>query len=225
MCGRRGSGRSPWAGSCDEAIQSQGKPSCPDLMRASIAGKRFAKGMDERVKPAYDDHGSRTHANTFPRRLCARVVREIFASSKEEGAGNAGCVDCTRGLACERKKHTSVITTGTPDRPGIPCASGFNGFLRALPGDRAFLPPSLTDHHPISLISASGYQDHTTSPSATGRLRLVRRPRPSHPAPNVRDDRETPLFIGYGITPLYCCFYLFEKRNIFCRRTGQPKSR
>jgi hypothetical protein len=64
------------------------------------------------------------------------------------------------------KKHTSVVTTGTPDRPGIPCANGFNGFLRALPGDRAFLPPSPTDHHPISLISASGYQDHTTSPSA-----------------------------------------------------------
>jgi hypothetical protein len=64
------------------------------------------------------------------------------------------------------KKHTSVVTTGTPDRPGIPCANGFNGFLRALPGDRAFLPPSPTDHHPMGLISASGYQDHTTSPSA-----------------------------------------------------------
>src|SRR6202162_5331858 len=45
--------------------------------------------------------------------------------------------------------------------------NGFNGFLRALPGDRACLPPS----PPRSLLlenltPASGRQDHTTSPSA-----------------------------------------------------------
>src|SRR5216110_2369421 len=44
--------------------------------------------------------------------------------------------------------------------------NGFNGFLRALPGDRACLPPSsallLAD-----LTPASGRQNHTTSPSAS----------------------------------------------------------
>jgi D-alanyl-D-alanine dipeptidase len=44
-----------------------------------------------------------------------------------------------------------------------------------------------------NLISASGYRAHTTSPSACPRIRLVRDTRPPHPAPNVRDDRETPL--------------------------------
>jgi hypothetical protein len=29
---------------------------------------------------------------------------------------------CTRSLACENKKHTSVVTTGSPDNAGIPCA-------------------------------------------------------------------------------------------------------
>src|SRR5258708_26289810 len=29
---------------------------------------------------------------------------------------------CTRSLACEIKKHTSVVTTVTPERPGIPRA-------------------------------------------------------------------------------------------------------
>jgi hypothetical protein len=43
------------------------------------------------------------------------------------------------------------------------------------------------------LMPASRHQDHTTSPSASQRIRLMRRPRPSLPAPNVRDDRETPL--------------------------------
>ena len=29
---------------------------------------------------------------------------------------------CTRSLACKIKKHTSVVTTVTPDTPGIPYA-------------------------------------------------------------------------------------------------------
>jgi hypothetical protein len=43
------------------------------------------------------------------------------------------------------------------------------------------------------LTPASGRQDHTTSPSASQRSRQQRQLRPSHPVPNVRDDRETPL--------------------------------
>jgi hypothetical protein len=34
------------------------------------------------------------------------------------------------------------VTTSTPESPGIPARNGFNGFLGALPGDRALLPPS-----------------------------------------------------------------------------------
>src|SRR5207237_10689788 len=43
--------------------------------------------------------------------------------------------------------------------------NGFNGFLRALPGDRALLPPSFADSS-ANLMPASGHQNHTTSPSA-----------------------------------------------------------
>ena len=78
--------------------------------------------------------------------------------------------------------------------------NGFNGFLRALPGDRALLPPSSTDCS-ADLTPASGRQDHTTSPSAAASFvrTLVARltlPRPPHPVPYVRDDRETPLCVG-----------------------------
>jgi hypothetical protein len=55
---------------------------------------------------------------------------------------------CTRSLVCEIGKHTSVVTTGSPVHSGIPCANGFNGLLRALPGDRALLPPS-----PVEIIA------------------------------------------------------------------------
>jgi hypothetical protein len=61
-------------------------------------------------------------------------------------------------------------------------------------------------------VEASGPHGFTVRDQ---RFRLVRYPRPSHPAPNVRDDRETPLFIGHGMTLLYCCFYPFEKRYFF----------
>ena len=94
-----------------------------------------------------------------------------------------------------------------------------------LPGDRALLPPSPCglkvlsspvepNEPPQDLTPASGRQDHTTSPyAATSLVRslliahksfnspcnpIARKtlPRPPHPAPYVRDDRETPLCVG-----------------------------
>jgi hypothetical protein len=38
--------------------------------------------------------------------------------------------------------NTRVSHHGYTGSPGIPARNGFNGFLRALPGDRAFLSPS-----------------------------------------------------------------------------------
>jgi hypothetical protein len=48
---------------------------------------------------------------------------------------------CTRSLACKNGKHASK----SPQVHRLPrhsLRSGFNGLFRALPGDRAFLPPS-----------------------------------------------------------------------------------
>jgi hypothetical protein len=50
---------------------------------------------------------------------------------------------CTRGLVCAFVVVRSTrVTTSTPESPGIPARNGFNGLCRALPGDRAVLPPS-----------------------------------------------------------------------------------
>jgi len=46
-----------------------------------------------------------------------------------------------RSLVCEIKKHTSIVTTVTPVHPAFP-TRWFYDLYRALPGDRAFLPPS-----------------------------------------------------------------------------------
>src|SRR6266481_4514375 len=78
------------------------------------------------------------------------------------------------------KKHTSLVTTGPPRSPGIPARNGFNGCLRALPGDEFVLSPSSANWRSCRARSGSqnlrrldasnGRQDHTASPSAT-RLR------------------------------------------------------
>src|SRR6266566_6605964 len=88
-------------------------------------------------------------------------------------AHDAPAVSCALCIG----KRTRV-TTSTPKSPGIPARNGFNGFLRALPGDRALLPPSPCglkvlsspvepNEPPQDLTPASRRQDHTTSPSAS----------------------------------------------------------
>jgi hypothetical protein len=74
---------------------------------------------------------------------------------------------CTRGLVCQiahRKAHTSIQGSGgSPTSP----AQWLYGLLRALPGERACLPPSPPRSLlPRSLTPASRRQDHTTSPYA-----------------------------------------------------------
>ena len=97
---------------------------------------------------------------------------------------------CTRSLACS-VKNTRVSHHGRTGTPGIPARNGFNGFLRALPGDRAFLSPS-SALRLADLTPASRRQDHTTSPSASvpfvsSTISVHRIP------PHVRDDHDTPL--------------------------------
>jgi len=75
---------------------------------------------------------------------------------------------------------------------------GFNGFLRALPGEPGFLA-TVAGHDAktssAGLTPASGRQDHASSPHASRRssvdtIRVHRIP------PRVRDDREPPLSVG-----------------------------
>src|SRR6202011_3278386 len=96
--------------------------------------------------------------------------------------GNAGRpmrpIAACANVVVERTRVSQVTPEITQHSP----RNGFNGFLRALPGDRALLPPSsLRSLLPKNLTPASGRQDHTTSPSASvlfvhQRLRVHRIP-------------------------------------------------
>src|SRR6202035_5082276 len=109
----------------------------------------------------------RNDVGTHLRHLAAQI-RASFAGnvppSTQRARGMPGA-QCARSLVCEIKKHTSIVTTVTPENARHSPRNGFNGFLRTLPGDRACLPPSSTDCS-ADLTPASGRQDHTTSPSA-----------------------------------------------------------
>ena len=88
----------------------------------------------------------------------------------------------------KNKKHTSVVTTGPPVSPSIPCAMVLTAYFALL------CPPSSARMRSIvaNLTPASGRQDHTTSPSAPAPLVLRHHPHPSHPAPTFVTTR-TPL--------------------------------
>ena len=99
---------------------------------------------------------------------------------------------CTRSLVCKVLVAHECRHHGRTGTPGIPARNGFNGFLRALPGDRALLSPSPAEMVSANLTPASRRQDHTTSPSASARF-IKRAARVHRIPPRVRDDRDTPL--------------------------------
>jgi hypothetical protein len=119
-----------------------------------------------------------------------------------------------RSLACKIKKHTSIVPTVTPDTPGIPYAMVY-GFLRALPGDRAFLSPSPAENSSTDLTPASRRQDHTTSPSASHASRQ------SVPA----SIASRPAFVTIAIRPclgrdgaVVDLIWVRRERNYFCKQ-------
>ena len=61
----------------------------------------------------------------------------------KEGVGNAGCPLHPRPRVHLVVVERTRVTTSTPESPGIPARNGFNGFLRALPGDRYRMHTSL----------------------------------------------------------------------------------
>jgi hypothetical protein len=81
---------------------------------------------------------------------CARVLDE--SSAPIEGVGNAGCPLHPRFRVHLVVVERTRVTTSTPESPGIPARNGFNSLCRALPGDRALLPPSSADMFCLSPV-------------------------------------------------------------------------
>src|ERR1700751_3242576 len=98
--------------------------------------------------------------------ISRRVAPELCMKPSPLRARGMPGARCTRSLVCSVLVAHECSHHGRTGTPGIPARNGFNGFLRTLPGDRAFLSPSPARLAPRNLTPASGRQDHTTSPSA-----------------------------------------------------------
>jgi hypothetical protein len=136
----------------------------------------------ERRDAQHPGHAFLVHALIPDTRSPSRreAPEALFSSAAQRGRGErrmpvAPAASCAL-VVVERTR----VTTSTPESPGIPARNGFNGFFRALPGDRAVLPPSSADmvlskpgradSTSANLTPASGRQDHTTSPYAATSL-------------------------------------------------------
>ncbi len=180
--------------------------------------------------PRNDDGGMwhthlRIHATQYARVLQSSFAPQEIRGRREDRVHAAPAVSCA---TCTKKRTRAYRFSG-----GIPAfpAQWFYGLLRALPGDRAFLPPSSLRSVCFSknLTPASGRQNHTTSPYANApfvcalaraqHLRVHRIP------PYVRDDHDTPLLVRRDGQA--CSDDLPDgERGIFLERgAGQGKSR
>ena len=108
---------------------------------------------------------------------------------REDRVHAAPAVSCARCTKQNAHEHTGSAETLRPS-----LRNGFTAYFvlspvtglschRRSPRSVSFLG---------NLTPASGRQDHTTSPSASVHSSRAL-PRPPHPQPYVRDDRETPL--------------------------------
>ena len=160
------------------------------------------------------------YASTISRRDAPEA---LLPFSPEEGVGNAGCPLHPRSRVRFVLVRSTRVTTSTPESPGIPARNGFNSLCRALPGDRALLPPSPADMFCLSPVGPTQLRELDASVGASGphdfavrnnisRQRAGDRSQVFRPAlqsgrtqnaaastaspPRVRDDRDTPLWWG-----------------------------
>src|SRR6266516_3612287 len=154
-------------------------------------------------------------------------MRPSFAKTvrpkKTEGAGNAGRSLHPQSRVRNKIKHTSVVTTGSDGFNRHSPRNGFNGFLRALLGDHAVLPPSscgygfvqarlgrLASARLDASIGASEPHDfavrfsifrparrsiaHRPCPPALHHVACPMPPRPPHPIPTFVTMANAPLW-------------------------------
>ena len=117
-----------------------------------------------------------------------------LGAPKPEGTGNAGRSARPQPRVQMKKAHEHSHH-GHAGFTRHSRHNGFNGLLRALPGEPGFLAtiPSATRKrcHCVDIsVGISGPHDFAVRIACA---RLAHAMRPSHPASNVRDDRETPL--------------------------------
>ena len=125
-----------------------------------------------------------------------RVIRPSFALNfrllKNRGRRECRAPAAPAASHANESEHTSVVTTVTPETPGIPYTVVLTAYIALSPVTGLFCHRRRRSclRQLDASVGASGPHDFAVRSSAA---RLASPPRPPHPAPNVRDDRATPL--------------------------------
>src|SRR3984957_9082448 len=144
----------------------------------------------------YDSAISRRQVPEFCLSVLPSSYRGRSATPRgEQGMPGADAPAAARGVIGSTRVSHHGHTGITRHSP----RNGFNSLFRALPGDRAFLPPSLAKvafRQLDASIGASGPHDFAVRASAA---RLASLPRPLHPAPTFVTMANAPLIeVGRG---------------------------
>jgi hypothetical protein len=97
------------------------------------------KGATRRAINSDSIFKQRKHSLAISPRVFARVLLWLLAVPFKRGRREYRRSLRPQPRVRKVKKHTSMVTTVTPESPGIPRAMVY-GLFRVLPGDRAFLP-------------------------------------------------------------------------------------
>jgi hypothetical protein len=145
------------------------------------------------------EHGNRPD-DSAPRSRGTGVPESCQKSpSENERAQGMPGASCAPVASRAKIKSTRVSPPQVRRTSRHSLRYGFNGFLRGLPGEPGFLATVPAQCEALSRVDTSvGVSGRHDFSVCDTRSRQSRASHPSHPAPNVRDDRDTPLISGTG---------------------------
>jgi hypothetical protein len=165
-----------------------------DRLREAIQSHERDSGLPRRLSLAMTDRHDIAFSRHDTPEVCMSLVPPRDRGRREDRVHAAPAVSCARCTKQNAHEHTG---SAEAFRPSL--RNGFNGFLRALPGDRLVVTVAPKKRWlPENLTPASGRQDHTTSPYASMHSSARHLIAPALKASIasralVRDDRDTPL--------------------------------
>src|SRR5579872_2402298 len=152
--------------------------------------------IDSIVKQRVIARSAATKQSSFSAAGLLRFARnDVQLYSRNANCAQVGCVlspnrgrrecrapQCTRSLACENKKHDELVTTVTPETPGIPRAMVLTVSFVLFLVSRAFLPPSPAGCRRKLDASVGALEPHDFAVSLARRSSKAPK-RPPHPVP------------------------------------------
>ena len=208
-------------------VREEGEPQAPALAIPPLSNSPPQGGIGHTVR-GHSSHLQTAARPRIPRReLRPGCAKETSAPRKQRAWGMPGAgshpqprVQKQQGTRAQVTARTTGITRHSRTRMVLTVSFALFPVIGLCCHRRRRDAISIV----ANLMPASRHQNHTTSPSAPCAARLAASSRPPHPAPDVRDDRDTPLMWD-RMSERCWCFGLATNQNIFSERTGRPKSR